>query len=67
MTPKMKRTLVFKQLTPTLKKFTIDRQARHKEEMVVTGMVKEAKRKLEDNGGKYLKSNIFMQKEPRFG
>ena len=47
MTPKMKRTLVFKQSTPTPKKFTIGK-ASHKEEKVVTGMVKEAKRKQED-------------------
>jgi hypothetical protein len=48
MTPMMRRTLHFSQSSPTPKKFTIGRQARHKEEMVVQGKVKEAKRKLED-------------------
>jgi hypothetical protein len=48
MTPKMKRTLVFKPSTPSPKKFTIGRKASHKEEKVVIGMVKDDKRKLED-------------------
>ena len=52
MTLTMKRTLNFKPTTPTPKKFTIGRKASHKEEKVETGIVKEAKRKLEDSKGR---------------
>ena len=65
MTLTMKRTLNFKPTTPTPKKFTIGRKASHKEEKVETGIVKEAKRKLEDKQRKERRENqVEMVRKP---
>ena len=57
MTPKMKRTLNFKLSTPSLKKFTIGRRANIKEDKEEIGIVKEAKRKLQDRQRKERREN----------